>query len=303
MKSMFGEPTVENKRWKGLVFGAFGTRKTRFALSLPKPVVIDMEKGTTMYGDEFGFKVLHAVTADDVANAIDYLLTEDHDFATMVIDPFTIYWSALQKKWADIFFIRKKGGAGFKVDFYELQVGDWQQIKAEFKSTMRKVMMLDMNVVFTAHEKAEYSDKKGDTMVKTGEYIPDCEKSLPHFFDTVLRFTKDKDDDTIIQTKKDRSGKLPKEFRLDGDTFFKCTGISGEKSNPVKLISEKQISDIKTIEVMLISNEKYKVTPDKFAKKLNECGCKLEEMTETIAQEFIDARNEYIDKVNKQENK
>ncbi len=298
---MFEEPVVENKRWKGLVYGAEGTRKTRFTLSLPKPVTLDLEKGTTEYGKEFDFKVKHIVTADDVMLAVNYLLSNDHDFSTLIIDPITVYWSALQKKWSEIFFVRKKGGAGYKIDFYELQIGDWQVIKSEFKAFLRKISMLDMNVVFTAHEKPEYAET--GTMVKTGEYLPDCEKSLPYFFDTVLRFTKDKDDNTIIHTRKDRSGKLPKEFRLDGDTFFKCTGISGDKAKPVVMISEEQLSDLKTTEVMLISNEKYNITPDKWAKKINSYGCKLEEFTAGQAQDFIDKTNVYIDKVKNKEKK
>jgi len=299
--SMFETPTKENKRWKGLVFGATGTRKTRFALSLPKPVILDLEKGTTMYGDEFDFKVKYVSTADDVNNAIDYLLSNEHDFATLVIDPITIYWTALQKKWSEIFLKRKGSGKGHKIEFYELQIGDWQQIKAELKALLRKISMLDMNVVFTAHEKTEYADS--GVMVKTGNYLPDCEKGLPYFFDTVLRFTKDKDDNTIIQTIKDRSGKLPLEFRLDGETFFKCTGISGDNSNPVKMISDKQLEYIRTAEVQLISNDKYKITPDKWTKKINKFGCKLEEFTEKQAKELIDDTDKYIDRINSKEKK
>ena len=303
---MFETPS-KKKRWKGLVYGSFGTRKTRFCLSLPKPVVIDMEAGTSMYGEEFDFKVLHASTADKVMEAVDYLLTQEHDYATLVIDPITIYWASLQDKWNKIFLNRKRSGSGHKIDFYEFQVGDWFQIKGELKALSRKLSMLDMNVVLTAHEKDEYSSKAGDTMVKTGEFIPDCEKKIVHLFDTALRFTLDADGDTIIQTKKARTPKgcepLPKEFRLDGDTFFKCTGISGDKSKPVQMINEEQLQYIKTTEVQLISNEKYKITPDKFERKINKYGCKLEEFTDRQAQELIESLDKYIEKVNKKESK
>lgn len=179
---MFEKPKKENKRWKGLIYGTSGVRKTRFALSLPKPVSIDMEKGTVNYTEEYDYQVLHTTSADGVMDATDFLLTQKHDFATVIYDPITIYWSALQKKWTDIFFeVNRKAskkGAGFKGDYYELQVGDWGVIKAEFKQFLRKISLLDMNVVFTAHEKAEYED--GAFMKKTGEYLPDCEKSIPY---------------------------------------------------------------------------------------------------------------------------
>ena len=293
---MFTTPTKENKKWKGLIYGAEGTRKTRFTLTLPKPVTLDLEKGTVEYSEEFDFKVKHIVTADDVMLAVDYLLSNDHDFSTLIIDPVTVYWSALQKKWTEIFFNRKKSGAGYKIDFYELQIGDWLVIKSEFKAFLRKISMLDMNVVFTAHEKPEYAET--GTMVKTGEYLPDCEKSLPYFFDTVLRFTKDKEDDTIIYTCKDRSGKLPKSFRLDGDTFAKCTGISGDKAKPVVMITEAQLEDLKGTEVMLISNDKYKITPDAWNKKIRTYGCPIEDFTSDNAEDLIKNTNEYIEKIN-----
>lgn len=300
MKTMFEEPVVDKRRWKGLVYGAFGTRKTRFCLSLPKPVVIDMEKGTTMYGDEFRFKVLHAVTANKVMEAINFLLTQEHDFATLVIDPITIYWEALQDKWNNIFLNRKRTGAGHKIDFYEFQASDWYQIKGELKLLCRKLTMLDMNVILTAHEKDEYSKAEGKVMTRTGNVIPDCEKKIAHLFDTVLRFVLDEDGDTIIHTKKARTDKtmLPKEFRLDGGTFFKCTGISGEKSVPTKMITGKQVSEINTLEVVLISQDKYKITPDKWAKKLSAYGDWAKDLTEAKAQELIDKTNKYIEKIN-----
>ena len=175
--SPFEPAPVTDRRLKALFWGDSGAGKTTLALRFPHPAVIDLEGGTVHYGGQFDFEVLKATTADEVMAAVDWLLTHEHPYRTLVIDPITIHWDALQAKWSQIFLQRNKGGKGHHGEYYELQPRDWVTMKAEFKLLVRKLLQLDMNVIVTARQKALYSDS--GFMRVIGETF-DGEKSLPY---------------------------------------------------------------------------------------------------------------------------
>lgn len=203
MDNPFIKAEEARTRAKFLLYGETGTGKTTLALKFPGVALIDMEGGADHYS---GFDVLRVADADAAMQAVDFLLAEKHDYRTLVIDPITVYWDALQKKWSDIFLARNKGGKGFKFEFYDLQPKDWMTLKGENKEFLRKLGALDMNVVATAREKILYSDD--GQMRKLGETF-DAEKSIPYAFDTVLRLWRDRDGKYVVTTKKDRTQLLP----------------------------------------------------------------------------------------------
>jgi len=196
-----------DKRLKVFIWGDTGVGKSTLALRFPGAVVVDLEGGCDLYGDQFEFDVLRASDADEIAAALDWLAVNQHPYRTLVIDPVTIYWDALQKKWSDIFLRRNRGSKGYKFEFYDLQPRDWQTIKAEFKEFIRKLIALDMNVIVTAREKTKYRD--GSFMQVEGQTF-DGEKSLPYMFDIVLRMYLDDKGRRMAAVLKDRSNKLPK---------------------------------------------------------------------------------------------
>lgn len=204
--SPFKKAESLEKRPKIFIYGDFGTGKTPLALSMPGVVMIDTEKGSEPYNDQFDFHVLPANNSDEISNAVDWLLKNKHPYKTLVIDPITVYWESLQKKWSDIFLKRNKGSKGFKFDFYDLQSKDWMVIKTEYKDFMRKLSSLDMNLVVTAREKTKY--KEGTFMVGDGVTF-DGEKSLPYLFDTVIHLHKDKNGKRIATCLRDRNRKIP----------------------------------------------------------------------------------------------
>ena len=53
---------------------------------------------------------------------------------------------------------RNKGSKGHRREFYDLQPRDWMTLKAEFKELVRKLIQLDMNVIVTARQTAQYAD-------------------------------------------------------------------------------------------------------------------------------------------------
>ncbi len=220
----FQKASTLEKRLKLFLWGDSGVGKTTLALQFPKPVVIDMEGGTDLYGDAFDFEVLRATTADEVMEAVDWLLQNRHEHRTLVIDPITIYWDALQKKWSDIFLKRNKGSKGYRYEFYDLQPRDWMTVKAEFKELIRKLIALDMNVTVTARQKVQYAD--GAPMKAIGETF-DGEKSLPYLFDTIVRLWRDPQGRFMGTGLKDRSNELGKEDFAAAYAVFE--GVFGKK--------------------------------------------------------------------------
>lgn len=236
----------KEKRLKLFLWGDSGVGKTTLALQFPNPAVIDLEGGTDWYGDSFSFDILDANTPDQIMKAVDFLLFEKHEYKTLVIDPVTVYWESLQKKWSNILLKRNPKSKGFKHEFFDLQPKDWMTIKNEFKEFIRKITMLNMNVIVTAREKTKYAD--GTFMKAMGETF-DGDKSLPYMFDTILRLYTDGKGKHMGTCLKDRSNSLPKEtFECSYSVLEEILGKDrlNESSHPVQ---HEPKSDMKPEEV------------------------------------------------------
>lgn len=241
----FEKAETRDKRLKLLLWGDSGSGKTTLALQFPRPAVIDLEGGTDLYGGLYNFEVLRASTADEVMQAIDWLRTHPHPYRTLVIDPITIYWDALQRKWSDIFLRRNKGSKHHKYEFYDLQPRDWMTVKAEFKDLLRKLIALDMNVVVTARQKVQYAD--GALMRAIGETF-DGEKSLPYVFDTILRLHRDEGGRFLAECLKDRSRRMPAgSFEISYPRIEELLGRDSLTREAVQLpgASDSQVQTIK----------------------------------------------------------
>jgi hypothetical protein len=261
-QSPFKKAATVGKRLKLFLWGDSGVGKSTLSLQFPKPAVIDLEGGTDLYGDAFGFDVLKANTPDEIMAAVDWLLTNRHPYKTLVIDPVTLYWDALQKKWSDIFLKRNKGSKGHKYEFYDLQPKDWMTVKAEFKEFIRKLIALDMNVIVTAREKTKY--KEGSFMVAMGETF-DGEKSLPYMFDTIVRMYVDDKGRHMGTCLKDRSNKLPREeFECSYQVFEQFFGKQSlnRVSKPIEYATEEQKTKIKGY------IEQFGLTPEQVERRL-----------------------------------
>jgi len=282
-ESPFQTAQTQEKRVKLLLWGDSGAGKTTLALQFPKPVVIDLERGTDLYGDEFKFKVVKTSDADDVMGAVEWLLTHPHNDLTLVIDPITIYWDALQRKWSEIFLRRNKGSKGYRFEFYDLQVRDWMTIKAEFKEFVRKLIALDMNVVVTARQKVLYSDT--GFMKAVGETF-DGEKSLPYLFDTIVRLYRDGQGRFMGECLKDRSNKLPSgEFEVSYDLFERLFGRENlvREARPISFATDEQKAQIRDF------IEQFDITPEQVAQRLAAYGAAdLDDLTEENAHLIIE---------------
>jgi hypothetical protein len=224
----FQPAQARRKRLKLLTWGDSGVGKTTLALRFPSPVVIDLEGGCDLYGDRFEFGVLRTTSCEEVDRAVDWLAANDHG-RTLVLDPVSILWDAIQEKWSQVFLQRSRGSKGHRHDFFELGPKEWQTIKSDWKGFVRKLIALDMHVVVTARAKPQYAE--AGFMRQIGMTF-DGEKSLPYLFDVVLRQYRDDAGRFLAEVVKDRTGKLPTEpFEPKIEIFQRLLG-SAEEAEP-----------------------------------------------------------------------
>jgi hypothetical protein len=165
------KPVAQSKRLKLFVFGPAGVGKTTAAIQFPKPYVIDGERGTDHYGktiEQSGGAVFQTTDMDEVVAEVRSLLTEAHDYRTLVIDPITpLYNDLLEKAEAKVGsdFGRHYGVANQKM-----------------KRLANLILALDMNVIVSAHAKTEY----GDNLKVLGQTF-DGWRQLDYWFDLVIQ--------------------------------------------------------------------------------------------------------------------
>jgi len=212
------------RRLKLFLWGDSGVGKTTLALQFPKPVVIDLEGGTDLYGDTFSFDRLRTTDADETMAAVDWLAKGDHSYETAIIDPISVFWEATQKKWSDIFLMRNRQSKGYRFEYFDLGIKEWSTIKAAWKDFIRKLIALDLNVIVTARQKTLYAD---GALKAIGETF-DAEKGLPYLFDIVVRLYRDEKLRFMALCQKDRSGTLPTgPFEIQYAIFEKCLHRAG----------------------------------------------------------------------------
>lgn len=238
------KPEAKEKRLKMFLYGPAGVGKTTAALQFPNSYVIDMEKGTDYYSDSInksGSAVLQTVSAEDIKTEIRSLLTEKHDYRTLIIDPVTQLYNSLQDKWTRIFEKHSKADAAEIQDF---GMRYWGRVKAEYKSIQRMLLSLDMNVIITSHQKDVY----GAGMQKVG-VGPDSMKGDSYVFDMVFRLD-NVNGKRIAFTEKERAeigkNRFPASFEWSYPNFLKFYGqqIIERQADPVAMATKEQVMEV-----------------------------------------------------------
>src|SRR3954462_3643874 len=172
------KPESVTKRLKLFMYGPAGVGKTTAAIQFPNSYIIDCERGTENYDKliaQPGAAVFQTTDIHEVVAEVKSLLTERHDFRTLVIDPITpVYNDLLEKS-------ELKVGADFGRHYGEAN--------KQMKRLANLVMALDMNVVITAHAKKEY----GQNLSVLGQTF-DGWKQLDYWFDLVVELSKGRKD-------------------------------------------------------------------------------------------------------------
>jgi hypothetical protein len=228
------KPEAVTKRLKLFMFGPAGVGKTTAAIQFPNSYIIDAERGTENYDKLItasGSSVFQTTDVNEVVQEVKALLTEKHDFRTLVIDPITPIFNDL-------------------LDKCETQVGaDFGRHYGAANKTMKRlanlIMNLDMNVIVTAHAKAEY----GENLRKLG-YTFDGWKQLDYWFDLVVELGK-KGKKRMARVAKTRIETFPDEdiFEWSYDAIKKRydASILEREAQQVALASPEQVKEIKEL--------------------------------------------------------
>ena len=228
------KPEAVTKRLKLFMFGPAGVGKTTAAIQFPNSYIIDCEKGAENYDKlvtASGSVVFQTTDINEVLQEVKSLLTERHEYRTLVIDPITTIYNDLLEK-------------------CEHKVGtDFGRHYGEANKTMKRlanlIMALDMNVVITAHAKAEY----GQNFSKIG-YTFDGWKQLDYWFDLVVELGK-KGKKRFARVAKTRLEQFPDEdvFEWSYDAIKKRydPAILERDAAPVNLATPDQIREIKDL--------------------------------------------------------
>lgn len=194
MSQWFADPEQSNRRNKCLFWGESGTGKTKAALSFPRCAYMDnhgsAEKYRIAYQGEHKFFPPNAnvlPTPDNVAGAIAWLMQNPEDRLTLVLDDVTTFWDQVQAKWSKLFGIRLTQSKGHHGEFYTFQPSDWIHPKRELRSTLRRMISMDMNVILVARSQPKYAGKGSNFMEVVGQIFAG-EKGMVYEFDYIFEF-------------------------------------------------------------------------------------------------------------------
>jgi len=227
-------PEAVIKRLKLFMFGPAGVGKTTAAIQFPNSYVIDCEKGAENYDELIttsGSAVFQTTDMHEVIAEVKSLLTEQHDYRTLVIDPITTVYNDLLEK-------------------CELKVGtDFGRHYGEANKIMKRlanlIMALDMNVVVTAHSKKEYGDN-----LKVLGHTFDGWRQLDYWFDLVIELGK-KGKKRFAKVTKTRVDSFPDEdiFEWSYDAVKKRYDIAmlEKPATAVALATPEQVRQIKEL--------------------------------------------------------
>ena len=276
------KPEAIQKRLKALFYGNAGVGKTTAAISFPKPYLIDTEKGAE--NDQYvnmlkksGGVVFQTSDFDELLKEVKALLTEKHDFKTLIIDPLTTLYNDLLDKSAMILKNQSKEKDATGTEFGR----HYGEANKKMKHLLSLLLRLDMNVIITSHAKNEYA---GNMSVIGSTY--DCYKKLDYLFDLVFEIQK-RGKDRIGVIKKSRIESFP-----DGETFpFGYEEISSRYGKEVlerNAVSEELADNIQVDEILRLI-DLLKISDEIWQKWLDKANSeKWEEMPKSAIQKCID---------------
>lgn len=206
--------TLEDANLKIMVWGESGSGKSRFALSAPNPIVVDLEGSTRLYANEFDFYKAEVDKTEKRANNSAVLtvnlLTEIlegqyPDRKTLIIDPITDLLDGIEdasaKKYEQM--VGKKVG-----ELNPLQKTKWYAYRREMsRSVLNQLKDVPMNLILVARAKNVWDTKDGKMQPVGVTY--DALDIVEYLMDIVIQLEKSGEETKAI-VKKSRIGNLPK---------------------------------------------------------------------------------------------
>lgn len=273
------KPMDVQKRFKVLLYGAAGAGKTYASIQFPSPYLIDTERGAenSQYIkilEENNGAIFQTNDFSEIFTEVKSLLTEKHNYKTLVIDPLTTVYSSLLDSCA--LKLSRGGKDGTEMGRH------YSEANKQLKRLFNMLFRLDMNVIITSHAKSEY----GSNMSVIGQTF-DCYKKMDYLFDLSIEVQKGPTKRIGI-VKKSRISSF-----VEGDTFDFSYGemalrygrdIIEKESESKTLASKEQVNEISNlIDMLRVPAE----VVEKWLSK-SESSC-FEDMDKSVIQKCIDS--------------
>jgi len=211
--SLAKKATINNAYIKVLVWGEPGCGKSRFALSAPEPIVVDLEDSTGLYAEEFDFyrakvdpnNALSNNAATLVKNIINEINNNEYpDRKTLVIDPITDLLDCIESFCITEYQkqINKK-----ITELNAVQKSKWYAYRRETsRKILDKLKNVPMNLILVARSKILWDTVDGKTQPVGQTY--DCLEIVEYLMDIVINLEKTSEG-IVAKVKKSRLANLP----------------------------------------------------------------------------------------------
>lgn len=206
--------TLEDVNLKILVWGEAGSGKSRFALSAPAPLVIDLEGSARLYANEFDFWKAEVDKTNPQAgnpgsltiNLLKEILEGKYqDRKTLIVDPVTDLLDCIE----DVSAKKYEEMIGKKVtELNAVQKTKWYAYRRETaRNILNQLKDIPMNLILVARAKNLWDTKDGKMQPVGLTY--DALDIVEYLMDIVIQLEKNGDETRAI-VKKSRLGNLPK---------------------------------------------------------------------------------------------
>ncbi len=206
--------TLEDVNLKIMVWGESGSGKSRFALSAPAPLVIDLEGSTRLYAKEFDFWKAEVDKTNPQAgnpgsltiNLLKEILEGKYpDRKTLIVDPVTDLLDCIE----DVSAKKYEEMIGKKVtELNAVQKTKWYAYRRETaRNILNQLKDIPMNLILVARAKNLWDTKDGKMQPVGLTY--DALDIVEYLMDIVIQLEKNGDETKAI-VKKSRLGNLPK---------------------------------------------------------------------------------------------
>lgn len=249
------KPEAVEKRLKALFYGSAGVGKTTAAIQFPKPYLIDTERGAendqyTNALQKSGGVIFQTSDFNELMAEVKALLTEKHEYKTLIIDPLTTVYNDLLDKSAI------KNGTEFGRHYADAN--------KQIKNLINLLLRLDMNVIITSHSKTEY----GQNLSVLGQTF-DCYKKLDYLFDLVFEIQKrGKDRVGLVKKSRIENFKDTETFKFSYEDIATLYGKEILERDAVaqELASREQVAEIiRLVDLIKVPEEIYQKWLDKAA--------------------------------------
>ncbi len=256
---------AEPRRPQMVIYGASGVGKTWFALSFPAVYYIDTEGGASRshYMERLSKSGGKYLGPEDGANDFEVIIdqvkaltAEKHAYKTLVVDSITKPFMTAISVEAERLGAANAFGA------------DKKPAIAFMRRLIAAIYRLDMNVIFIAHEKAEWGAGQNGDRVEIGK-IADTYDKLIYELDLAFQVVK-RGPARSASVKKSRLLGFPEAetFALDYASFAErySKDIIEKASTPIALASPEQVAEItRLVDLLKIDS----ATIDKWMEKAN----------------------------------